>query len=156
VQKQHLEIMTARIRLNCAEFLGLLVLIYLVQENKLLKFLGFMWNPLSWVMESAALMAIVLANGQVCPTSSSLINLLLFKILSSILGEGTPFGCSGYLASAGPLNPGTPSKGFLPQHELFKFQQSYKMEGTHLKVSNRYLKTGTFHFIRFFSGAFIL
>jgi hypothetical protein len=79
VQKQHLEIMTVRIRLNCAEFLGLLVLIYLVQENKVLKCLGFMWNPLSWVMEAAALMAIVLANGQVCPTSSSsLINLLLF------------------------------------------------------------------------------
>lgn len=33
------------------------------QESKLLKFLGFMWNPLSWVMEAAALMAIVLANG---------------------------------------------------------------------------------------------
>ncbi|XP_039125151.1 ATPase 10, plasma membrane-type [Dioscorea cayenensis subsp. rotundata] len=32
-------------------------------ENKVLKFLGFMWNPLSWVMEAAALMAIVLANG---------------------------------------------------------------------------------------------
>ncbi|XP_068645400.1 ATPase 9, plasma membrane-type [Aristolochia californica] len=32
-------------------------------ENKLLKFLGFMWNPLSWVMEIAALMAIGLANG---------------------------------------------------------------------------------------------
>ncbi|XP_021686797.2 ATPase 8, plasma membrane-type isoform X2 [Hevea brasiliensis] len=33
------------------------------KENKILKFLGFMWNPLSWVMESAAIMAIVLANG---------------------------------------------------------------------------------------------
>ncbi|KAK4481930.1 hypothetical protein RD792_012843 [Penstemon davidsonii] len=33
------------------------------QESKFLKFLGFMWNPLSWVMESAAIMAIVLANG---------------------------------------------------------------------------------------------
>ncbi|GKV09675.1 hypothetical protein SLEP1_g21137 [Rubroshorea leprosula] len=32
-------------------------------ENKFLKFLGFMWNPLSWVMEAAAVMAIVLANG---------------------------------------------------------------------------------------------
>ncbi|XP_057968653.1 ATPase 9, plasma membrane-type [Malania oleifera] len=32
-------------------------------ENKLLKFLGFMWNPLSWVMEIAAIMAIALANG---------------------------------------------------------------------------------------------
>ncbi|CAM6048858.1 unnamed protein product [Sphagnum compactum] len=36
-------------------------------ENKFLKFLGFMWNPLSWVMEAAALMAIVLANGQGMP-----------------------------------------------------------------------------------------
>ncbi|CAM8961534.1 unnamed protein product [Rhodiola kirilowii] len=33
------------------------------KENKILKFLGFMWNPLSWVMEAAAIMAIVLANG---------------------------------------------------------------------------------------------
>ncbi|KAL2236848.1 plasma membrane ATPase 4-like [Sesamum indicum] len=33
------------------------------KESKILKFLGFMWNPLSWVMEAAALMAIVLANG---------------------------------------------------------------------------------------------
>lgn len=36
------------------------------QESKFLKFLGFMWNPLSWVMEIAAIMAIVLANGGVC------------------------------------------------------------------------------------------
>lgn len=33
------------------------------EDNKFLKFLGFMWNPLSWVMEAAAIMAIVLANG---------------------------------------------------------------------------------------------
>ncbi|KAK2365342.1 ATPase 10, plasma membrane-type, variant 2 [Trifolium repens] len=33
------------------------------KENKILKFLSFMWNPLSWVMEAAALMAIALANG---------------------------------------------------------------------------------------------
>ncbi|KAL6660871.1 hypothetical protein ACP70R_000255 [Stipagrostis hirtigluma subsp. patula] len=33
------------------------------KESKLLKFLGFMWNPLSWVMEVAAVMAIALANG---------------------------------------------------------------------------------------------
>ncbi|TYI60238.1 hypothetical protein E1A91_D10G090200v1 [Gossypium mustelinum] len=33
------------------------------QESKVLKFLGFMWNPLSWVMEIAAIMAIALANG---------------------------------------------------------------------------------------------
>ncbi|XP_027922473.1 ATPase 9, plasma membrane-type-like isoform X2 [Vigna unguiculata] len=33
------------------------------EESKILKFLGFMWNPLSWVMEAAAIMAIGLANG---------------------------------------------------------------------------------------------
>ncbi|XAR51778.1 Proton-exporting ATPase [Bertholletia excelsa] len=33
------------------------------EESKILKFLGFMWNPLSWVMEAAAIMAIALANG---------------------------------------------------------------------------------------------
>ncbi|XP_022714750.1 plasma membrane ATPase-like isoform X1 [Durio zibethinus] len=33
------------------------------KESKFLKFLGFMWNPLSWVMEIAAIMAICLANG---------------------------------------------------------------------------------------------
>ncbi|XP_056856727.1 ATPase 7, plasma membrane-type-like, partial [Raphanus sativus] len=35
------------------------------KESKILKFLGFMWNPLSWVMEIAALMAIGLAHGGV-------------------------------------------------------------------------------------------
>ena len=34
-------------------------------NSKLLLFLGFMWNPLSWVMEIAAIMALVLANGDV-------------------------------------------------------------------------------------------
>ncbi|XP_066164474.1 ATPase 10, plasma membrane-type isoform X1 [Oryza sativa Japonica Group] len=33
------------------------------RENKIIKFLSFMWNPLSWVMEAAAVMALVLANG---------------------------------------------------------------------------------------------
>lgn len=38
---------------------------WVLQESKVLKFLGFMWNPLSWVMEAAAIMAIALANGGV-------------------------------------------------------------------------------------------
>ncbi|XP_044494134.1 plasma membrane ATPase 1-like isoform X2 [Mangifera indica] len=33
------------------------------KESKILKFLSFMWNPLSWVMEAAAIMAIALAHG---------------------------------------------------------------------------------------------
>ncbi|XLU81623.1 hypothetical protein S245_005043, partial [Arachis hypogaea] len=36
---------------------------HIFHESKFLKFLGFMWNPLSWVMEAAAIMAITLANG---------------------------------------------------------------------------------------------
>ena len=38
---------------------------WVLQESKVLKFLGFMWNPLSWVMEVLAIMAIALANGGV-------------------------------------------------------------------------------------------
>lgn len=41
------------------------LLFMIMQESKFLKFLGFMWNPLSWVMEAAAIMAIALANGGV-------------------------------------------------------------------------------------------
>ncbi|KAI8531097.1 hypothetical protein RHMOL_Rhmol11G0110800 [Rhododendron molle] len=41
-------------------------------ENKILKFLSFMWNPLSWAMEAAAVMAIVLANGGSALTGESL------------------------------------------------------------------------------------
>ncbi|KAF8343335.1 plasma membrane H+-transporting ATPase [Amanita rubescens] len=33
------------------------------EENAILQFLSFMWNPLSWVMEAAALVAIVLPDG---------------------------------------------------------------------------------------------
>ncbi|KAF8631761.1 hypothetical protein AX15_002200 [Amanita polypyramis BW_CC] len=33
------------------------------EQNAILQFLSFMWNPLSWVMEAAALVAIVLSNG---------------------------------------------------------------------------------------------
>lgn len=50
---------------TCAYRTDEISLTILKQENKLLKFLGFMWNPLSWVMEAAAIMAIVLANGGV-------------------------------------------------------------------------------------------
>lgn len=44
-----------------------------------MKFLGFMWNPLSWVMEAAAIMAIALANGGVR------IDFISFRILNSTL-----------------------------------------------------------------------
>lgn len=50
-------------------------------ESKFLKFLGFMWNPLSWVMEIAAIMAIVLANGGV----KSLLSFNLINPLSPFM-----------------------------------------------------------------------
>lgn len=46
-----------------------LTILCFLQESKFLKFLGFMWNPLSWVMEAAAIMAIALANGGVSALS---------------------------------------------------------------------------------------
>ena len=49
-----------------------------LQESKFLKFLGFMWNPLSWVMEAAAIMAIALANGGVSTMKKKLIKFLAF------------------------------------------------------------------------------
>ncbi|EAU89252.1 plasma membrane H(+)-ATPase 1 [Coprinopsis cinerea okayama7 len=36
-------------------------------QNAFLQFLSFMWNPLSWVMEAAAVVAIILSNGQGSP-----------------------------------------------------------------------------------------
>lgn len=48
----------------------------MMQENKFLKFLGFMWNPLSWVMEAAALVAIALTNS-VSKTSTVLLPFLV-------------------------------------------------------------------------------
>lgn len=49
----------------CFYAFSLNMLFFHPQENKILKFLGFMWNPLSWVMEAAAIMSIALANGGV-------------------------------------------------------------------------------------------
>jgi H+-transporting ATPase len=48
----------------------MIYLFLILQESKLLKFLGFMWNPLSWVMEAAAIMAIGLAHGGVIKSIS--------------------------------------------------------------------------------------
>ncbi|XP_054821101.1 plasma membrane ATPase 4-like [Prosopis cineraria] len=61
------------------------------KESKLLKFLGFMWNPLSWVMEAAAIMAIALANGDGRPPDwqdfVGIIALLLINSTISFIEE---------------------------------------------------------------------
>ncbi|KAA0035047.1 hypothetical protein IC582_003821 [Cucumis melo] len=56
------------------------------KESKLLKFLGFMWNPLSWVMESAAIMAIVLANGGGKPPDwQDFVGIIVLLIINSTI-----------------------------------------------------------------------
>ncbi|KAK8550613.1 hypothetical protein V6N13_119130 [Hibiscus sabdariffa] len=61
------------------------------RESKFLKFLGFMWNPLSWVMEAAAIMAIALANGDGRPPDwqdfVGIIALLLINSTISFIEE---------------------------------------------------------------------
>ncbi|KAL2465303.1 ATPase 11 [Abeliophyllum distichum] len=61
------------------------------KERQFLKFLGFMWNPLSWVMEAAAIMAIALANGGGKPPDwqdfVGIITLLLINSTISFIEE---------------------------------------------------------------------
>lgn len=56
------------------------------KESKVLKFLGFMWNPLSWVMEAAALMAIVLANGDHRPPDwQDFVGIMVLLVINSTI-----------------------------------------------------------------------
>ncbi|WVZ94375.1 hypothetical protein U9M48_040274 [Paspalum notatum var. saurae] len=56
------------------------------KESKVLKFLGFMWNPLSWVMEAAAVMAIALANGGGKPPDwQDFVGIVVLLILNSTI-----------------------------------------------------------------------
>ncbi|KAJ1944667.1 ATPase 4, plasma membrane-type, partial [Linderina pennispora] len=55
--------------------------------NPLLMFLSFMWNPLSWVMEAAALVAIALSNGQGMPPDwQDFVGIVLLLIGNSCIG----------------------------------------------------------------------
>ncbi|KAF7047320.1 hypothetical protein CFC21_056261 [Triticum aestivum] len=56
------------------------------EESKFLKFLGFMWNPLSWVMEEAAIMTIALANGGGKPPDwQDFIGIILLLLINSTI-----------------------------------------------------------------------
>lgn len=56
------------------------------KESKILKFLGFMWNPLSWVMEAAALMAIALANGDGRPPDwQDFVGIIVLLLINSTI-----------------------------------------------------------------------
>ncbi|THU62998.1 hypothetical protein C4D60_Mb01t11070 [Musa balbisiana] len=56
------------------------------KESKILKFLGFMWNPLSWVMEMAAIMAIALANGSGKPPDwQDFVGIVVLLVINSTI-----------------------------------------------------------------------
>ncbi|OAY71589.1 Plasma membrane ATPase, partial [Ananas comosus] len=56
------------------------------KESKFLKFLGFMWNPLSWVMEMAAVMAIALANGGgQAPDWQDFVGIIVLLVINSTI-----------------------------------------------------------------------
>ncbi|KAG8374678.1 hypothetical protein BUALT_Bualt10G0020900 [Buddleja alternifolia] len=56
------------------------------KESKILKFLGFMWNPLSWVMEAAAIMAITIPHGKKHSVDySDFIGILALLIVNSTI-----------------------------------------------------------------------
>ncbi|CAO3639838.1 unnamed protein product [Cunninghamella blakesleeana] len=57
------------------------------EVNPFLQFLGFMWNPLSWVMEAAAIVAIALSNGEGQPPDwEDFIGIILLLLANSIIG----------------------------------------------------------------------
>ncbi|CAK5282839.1 unnamed protein product [Mycena citricolor] len=57
------------------------------EQNPFLQFLSFMWNPLSWVMEAAALVAIALSNGQGQPPDwQDFVGIVLLLLINSSIG----------------------------------------------------------------------
>ncbi|KAH9938690.1 plasma-membrane proton-e [Fomitopsis serialis] len=57
------------------------------EQNAFLQFLSFMWNPLSWVMEAAALVAIALSNGEGQPPDwEDFVGIVLLLLINSGIG----------------------------------------------------------------------
>jgi len=57
------------------------------EQNAFLQFLSFMWNPLSWVMEAAALVAIALSNGEHrAPDWQDFVGIVLLLFINSSIG----------------------------------------------------------------------
>jgi H+-transporting ATPase len=57
------------------------------EQNPFLQFLSFMWNPLSWVMEAAALVAIALSNGEHrAPDWQDFVGITLLLLINSSIG----------------------------------------------------------------------
>ncbi|KAF8344473.1 hypothetical protein F5887DRAFT_971432 [Amanita rubescens] len=57
------------------------------EQNAILQFLSFMWNPLSWVMEAAAFVAIVLSNGDGSPPNwEDFVGIVCLLFVNSAIG----------------------------------------------------------------------
>lgn len=57
------------------------------ETSAILQFLSFMWNPLSWVMEGAALVAIALSNGGGRPPDwQDFVGIVLLLLINSTIG----------------------------------------------------------------------
>ncbi|PPQ74168.1 hypothetical protein CVT24_012859 [Panaeolus cyanescens] len=57
------------------------------EQNAFLQFLSFMWNPLSWVMEAAALVSIALSNGEGQPPDwEDFVGIVLLLLVNSGIG----------------------------------------------------------------------
>lgn len=57
------------------------------EQNPFLQFLSFMWNPLSWVMESAAIVSIAVANGEGKPPDyPDFIGIVILLLANSLIG----------------------------------------------------------------------
>ncbi|KAI8640035.1 plasma membrane H+-transporting ATPase [Parasitella parasitica] len=55
--------------------------------NPIMQFLGFMWNPLSWVMEAAAIVSIALSNGDGNPPDyPDFIGIVLLLLANATIG----------------------------------------------------------------------
>ncbi|KAI8565846.1 hypothetical protein RHMOL_Rhmol03G0292500 [Rhododendron molle] len=93
------------------------------KESKILKFLGFMWNPLSWVMEMAAIMAIALANGEGKPPDwqdfLGIICLLVINSTISFIEENNAGNAAAALMAG--LAPKTKARAGIREVHFFPF-----------------------------------